>query len=231
MKKNNIVQGLKVKISKKDLNWDLFEPLFKLCFLLAAVLVIVITIKNKYIFHSNFPKLGILESYFFKYLFFLSLFIFIASLAFRTFLWFRYRPYNSKKIKKWPDVTVIVPAYNEGETIYKAIHSIVNNDYPESQLHIIAINDGSVDDTFSYMKKAQNRFPEMVEIINFSRNRGKRQGIYEAYKKSKLPEFTYTTQTVAQSIAQTLHQWIILFLLSVVFFVTAHTVFMKKDIG
>jgi ABC-type transport system involved in multi-copper enzyme maturation permease subunit len=54
---------------------------------------------------------------------------------------------------------------------------------------------------------------------------------FEAYKKSKLPEFTYTTQTVAQSIAQTLHQWIILFLLSVVFFVTAHTVFMKKDIG
>ena len=54
---------------------------------------------------------------------------------------------------------------------------------------------------------------------------------FEAYKKSKLPEFTYTTHTIAQSIAQTLHQWTILFLLSVVFFVTAHTVFMKKDIG
>jgi ABC-type transport system involved in multi-copper enzyme maturation permease subunit len=54
---------------------------------------------------------------------------------------------------------------------------------------------------------------------------------FEAYKKSKLPEFTYIIQTVAQCIAQTLHQWTILFLLSVVFFVTAHTVFMKKDIG
>jgi ABC-type transport system involved in multi-copper enzyme maturation permease subunit len=54
---------------------------------------------------------------------------------------------------------------------------------------------------------------------------------YEAYRESKLPEFTYTTQSAAESIVQTLHQWIILFLLSVVFFVVAHAAFMKKDIG
>jgi ABC-type transport system involved in multi-copper enzyme maturation permease subunit len=54
---------------------------------------------------------------------------------------------------------------------------------------------------------------------------------FEAYRESKLPEFTYTKQSVAENIVQTLHLWIILFLLSVVFFVTAHTVFMKKDIG
>ena len=53
----------------------------------------------------------------------------------------------------------------------------------------------------------------------------------KAYRESKLPEFTYATQSVAEGMAQTLHQWIILFLLSVIFFVTAHTVFMKKDIG
>jgi hypothetical protein len=54
---------------------------------------------------------------------------------------------------------------------------------------------------------------------------------YEAYRDSKLPEFTYATQSAAESIIQTLYQWIILFLLCVVFFVTAHTVFMRKDIG
>ncbi|MFC1793978.1 ABC transporter permease subunit [Planctomycetota bacterium] len=53
----------------------------------------------------------------------------------------------------------------------------------------------------------------------------------EAYRESKLPEFSYTKQSAAEDIAQTLHQWIILFLLSVITFVTAHTVFMKKDIG
>jgi ABC-type transport system involved in multi-copper enzyme maturation permease subunit len=53
----------------------------------------------------------------------------------------------------------------------------------------------------------------------------------EAFKEFTLPEFAYPTQSVAESIARTLPQWSILFLLSVVFFVTAHTVFMRKDIG
>jgi ABC-type transport system involved in multi-copper enzyme maturation permease subunit len=53
----------------------------------------------------------------------------------------------------------------------------------------------------------------------------------EAYKKSKLPEFTYTTQSIAESIVQTLNQWIIMFLLSVIFCVMAHAAFMKKDVG
>jgi ABC-type transport system involved in multi-copper enzyme maturation permease subunit len=53
----------------------------------------------------------------------------------------------------------------------------------------------------------------------------------QAYRESKLPEFTYTKQSAAEGIVQTMHQWIILFLLSVVFFVTTHTVFVRKDIG
>jgi ABC-type transport system involved in multi-copper enzyme maturation permease subunit len=53
----------------------------------------------------------------------------------------------------------------------------------------------------------------------------------KAYRESKLPEFTYATQSAAEGIVQTLHQWIILFLLSVIFFVTAHMVFVKRNIG
>ncbi len=54
---------------------------------------------------------------------------------------------------------------------------------------------------------------------------------FEAFQKSKLPEFAYTSESVAESIAQTLHQWIIMFLLCVIFFVVAHAAFMKKDVG
>ncbi len=53
----------------------------------------------------------------------------------------------------------------------------------------------------------------------------------DAYRESKLPEFTYAFQSAAEGIAQTLQQWIILFLMSVIFFVTAHMVFVKKNIG
>jgi len=53
----------------------------------------------------------------------------------------------------------------------------------------------------------------------------------EAYRESKHPEFTYTTQLAAECIVQTLPHWSLLFLLSVVFFVAAHAIFMRKDIG
>ena len=54
---------------------------------------------------------------------------------------------------------------------------------------------------------------------------------YKLYKETKLPEFNYVIQSAGECIAQTLHQWIILFLLSAIFFATAHMVFVKKDIG
>jgi ABC-type transport system involved in multi-copper enzyme maturation permease subunit len=54
---------------------------------------------------------------------------------------------------------------------------------------------------------------------------------FGAFKKFKLPEFTYTTQSTAENIMGTLPQWSVLFLLSVIFFVAAHMVFMRKNIG
>jgi ABC-type transport system involved in multi-copper enzyme maturation permease subunit len=54
---------------------------------------------------------------------------------------------------------------------------------------------------------------------------------FKQYQEAKLPEFGYVVQSAGECIAQTLHQWIILFLLSVIFFVTAHMVFVKRDIG
>jgi ABC-type transport system involved in multi-copper enzyme maturation permease subunit len=54
---------------------------------------------------------------------------------------------------------------------------------------------------------------------------------FKQYQEAKLPEFGYVVQSAGECIAQTLHQWVILFLLSVIFFVTAHMVFVKRDIG
>ena len=54
---------------------------------------------------------------------------------------------------------------------------------------------------------------------------------YEAFKAFKFPEFTYTRQFVAESLVSTLHRWIILFLLAVVFLAAAHTIFQRKDVA
>ena len=54
---------------------------------------------------------------------------------------------------------------------------------------------------------------------------------YKAYRASELPEFTYASQSTAESIAQTLPQWTILFLLGVVFLAAAHSLFMRTNVG
>ena len=47
----------------------------------------------------------------------------------RTILWWRYKPYPLPA-GPLPKVTVIIPAYNEGAMVEKALYSAVDSDYP-----------------------------------------------------------------------------------------------------
>src|ERR1035437_2028314 len=55
------------------------------------------------------------------------------------------------KIRKdysWqPTVSVLLPCYNEGETVYKSIESISKCNYPNDSFEVIAQDDCSVDDS------------------------------------------------------------------------------------
>ena len=51
------------------------------------------------------------------------------------------------KLKRYPKVTIGIPAYNEAKTIGKTVDSIVKADYPKEKLEIIIVNDGSKDNT------------------------------------------------------------------------------------
>ena len=44
----------------------------------------------------------------------------------------------------WPFVSILVPAYNEAETIQSALGSLIALDYPHCE--IVVIDDGSSDD-------------------------------------------------------------------------------------
>lgn len=175
-------------LNKKNLfNWDMLEPVVRFTILIFGITVIVIALQQDMLFHWEFYRMGNKASLLFKYMLFFSSLIFVSSLAFRTYLWFRYRPYDSKQIRNWPEVTVVIPAYNESATIYQTIKSITQSDYPENKLRIISINDGSTDDTYWYMKKAKREFPGLVKLIYFSQNRGKRKALFEAYKTINTP--------------------------------------------
>ncbi|HVX83203.1 MAG TPA: glycosyltransferase [Phycisphaerae bacterium] len=88
-----------------------------------------------------------------------------------------YRPMKSLSDEELPTVTVIIPAYNEGPDVAKSIESIARSNYPREKLQVIAIDDGSKDDTWHYMDAAAKHYPDIVCAIRMDKNGGKRQGL------------------------------------------------------
>lgn len=172
---------------KSMFNWDMWEPVVRFSILVFGITVIAIALKQNMLFHWEFYQMGSQASLAFKYMLFFSSLIFVSSLAFRTYLWFKYRAYDSSLIEDWPEITVVIPAFNESEIIFQTICSIAGSNYPQEKLKIISIDDGSTDDTYSHMKRAADQFPHLVELIRFSKNQGKRKALYQAYKKSTTP--------------------------------------------
>jgi hyaluronan synthase len=83
-----------------------------------------------------------------------------------------------------PTVTFVVPTMNEEDAITVTLEMIYNVDYPKEKLEVIAINDGSTDNTLQRMKEVQRYHPDMV-IVDFKKNQGKRHGMAEGARRAK----------------------------------------------
>ncbi|HKA42970.1 MAG TPA: glycosyltransferase [Burkholderiales bacterium] len=106
-------------------------------------------------------------------------------LSFRTALWLRYRPFPSAAPSEAPLLTVVIPAYNEGRMVGKAIDSVARAEYPRNRLQIIAVDDGSRDDTWRYIERAAARHPDLVTTVRFAQNRGKRAALAEGFRRAR----------------------------------------------
>lgn len=67
--------------------------------------------------------------------------------------------------KRFPKISIIVPAYNEANTIRRVLESLLQLDYPKDQFEVIMIDDGSTDDTY---KIAQ----EFFQVRSFTKKNG-----------------------------------------------------------
>lgn len=56
------------------------------------------------------------------------------------------------ELKSYPEVTIIVPAWNEQHTLQGTVESLFALDYPEDKLNIFLVDDGSTDNTWDVMK-------------------------------------------------------------------------------
>ena len=111
-----------------------------------------------------------------------ALFIFKACFFFyNLYLYFRYKPVNSVTDEELPTCTVIVPAYNEGKQVWSTLMSLAKSDYPVDKLQLMAIDDGSKDDTWEWMKKAKESLGDRVSIYQQPENKGKRHALYRGF--------------------------------------------------
>jgi hyaluronan synthase len=81
-----------------------------------------------------------------------------------------------------------VPCKNEAANIYETIMRIAQIDYPKEKFEIIAVNDGSTDDTLAEMHRAQRDAAELgvrVQVVDWAVNRGKRAGMAEAVRRTE----------------------------------------------
>ncbi|MCP4337857.1 MAG: glycosyltransferase family 2 protein [Desulfobulbaceae bacterium] len=107
--------------------------------------------------------------------------IFYSWLAWNAF---RYRPITGVSDDKLPNVTVVVPAYNEGALVQLTLRSLATGDYPAKKLQLIAIDDGSQDNTWQYIQDACREFPGRIKAIRQMKNRGKRHALYEGFNRA-----------------------------------------------
>ncbi|MCW2119961.1 glycosyltransferase [Flavobacterium sp. 7A] len=105
----------------------------------------------------------------------------LSFLVYNIYLYFTYKPIESVSDDELPTITVIVPAYNEGNLVYSTLLSIANSDYPQHKLEILAIDDGSKDDTWFWMKKAKMELGDRVVALQQPKNAGKRQALYRGF--------------------------------------------------
>ena len=112
-------------------------------------------------------------SFFLSY-FTLAYFLLISLIA------YTYRKFDDHNC---PVCDVVIPAYNEGQHVYDTIKSVLESDYDPERLNIIAVDDGSTDDTRQWIEKAaaENR---RVKALYLKKNAGKKHALSEAIRSS-----------------------------------------------
>lgn len=101
--------------------------------------------------------------------------------VYNLYLYLRYKPVKSVSDELLPTLTIIVPAYNEGKLVWDTLMSLAASKYPESKLQILAIDDGSKDDTWYWMQQAKQKLGNRLDIYQQPENKGKRHALYRGF--------------------------------------------------
>lgn len=87
-------------------------------------------------------------------------------------------------LKNYPEVTIIVPCWNEEKTVEGTVNSLLSLDYPKDKLNIFLVNDGSTDNTWQIMQKFNGI--SGIKLLN-KENGGKHTAVNYGIENSNSP--------------------------------------------
>ena len=105
---------------------------------------------------------------------------FFLSVAFAEQYRNRYRRTNA--LYSCPFVSILVPCFNEGETIEPALESLLELDYPRYE--VLVVNDGSTDDTLAKARTFEGKFGGVTVRVFDKPNGGKWSALNYAFRRS-----------------------------------------------
>ncbi|MFM0321090.1 glycosyltransferase family 2 protein [Caballeronia glebae] len=82
-----------------------------------------------------------------------------------------------------PNVSVLLPCFNEGMHVFKTIESIIASNYPSEKIEVIAVDDCSADDSFAWLQRAAAKW-QNVQAHRNEVNSGKHHSLSRALAHS-----------------------------------------------
>ncbi len=140
------------------------------------------------------------------YYFTCFVFVFLTFLVFYTYLgyglvtWFLVRIRRGQSIDDempltqlsyLPDVTMVVPAYNELAYLPDKLQNCLDQDYPSAHLHLLFVVEGSTDGSAEYLGTMQARVPNLT-VISGTNRLGKVTAMNNAMRQVTTPITIFT---------------------------------------
>jgi len=87
--------------------------------------------------------------------------------------------------KQTPEISIIMPAYNEGSNIYdNLVETVLTLDSTGISYEIILVDDGSEDQTANFVRKAIEKYPQ-ITLLSYEQNGGKGKAIMAGFNRAR----------------------------------------------
>ncbi|AQG82540.1 glycosyltransferase family 2 protein [Spirosoma montaniterrae] len=91
----------------------------------------------------------------------------------------------------WPDVTLIVPAYNELDYLPQKLQNCLDQDYPAGRLHLLFVIEGSTDGSAAYLDSRKADVPNLT-VLSGNQRMGKVAAMNKAMRYVQTPITVFT---------------------------------------